>query len=135
MRTERDADGLEVLARETCLELLASGYTGRLGIVVDGRPVVTPVNYRYVGGTIFVRVGQGQKLEAARRREPVCLEVDEVDDVYHRGWSVLASGVAEVLTDPGALAAVEALALRPWIRAGRDHVVRIVPTEVSGRRL
>ena len=39
---------LENLDLETCLEHLRAGVVGRVGVVVDGVPIVLPVNYRLV---------------------------------------------------------------------------------------
>ena len=45
---------------------------------------------------------QGSKLDAAVTGKVVSIEADGVDKVYHTGWSVLVTGIAEVLSDPRA---------------------------------
>jgi hypothetical protein len=61
----------------------------------------------------------------------VAFQVDEFDHDRATGWSVLVDGMAhEIEAERGAAAAVE-----PWL-AGPDAArVRIVPTNVTGRRL
>jgi nitroimidazol reductase NimA-like FMN-containing flavoprotein (pyridoxamine 5'-phosphate oxidase superfamily) len=135
MNSPVDNAGLAVLSQDACRQRLASGYTGRLGLVVDAAPVILPVNYRYVDGAVFVRTAPGTKLDAALRGDVMCLEIDEIDDEFHHGWSVLATGPARVL-DADALEAVDRLPLRPWASpSARTHVICIEPLELSGRRL
>src|SRR5207247_6968751 len=50
---------------EICEMLLRTSPVGRLGVVVDGRPVVFPVCGVYVGGTIVFPTTPGTKLHAA----------------------------------------------------------------------
>lgn len=135
MPPEVDHAGLQILPEEVCQRHLARGYTGRLGLVADGRPVILPVNYRYVDGAVFIRTAPGAKLDAARDGAMLCLQIDDFDTDFHRGWSVLATGPARVLPDD-ALEAVDRLPLRPWANPDmRTHVICIEPLELSGRRL
>jgi hypothetical protein len=48
---------------------------------------------------------------------------------------VLAVGRAEVVTDPRAVAKVDASGLAPFADGARPAIVRIEPTFLSGRRL
>lgn len=41
---ESGSNSLEVLSEEECLGLLASNEVGRLAVVVDGQPLIFPVN-------------------------------------------------------------------------------------------
>jgi len=65
----------------------------------------------------------------------VSFEVDHLDEALAEGWSVLVSGEARVVTDPGELAAVSALGVAPWAGGDRDSYVRIIASEVTGRRI
>jgi nitroimidazol reductase NimA-like FMN-containing flavoprotein (pyridoxamine 5'-phosphate oxidase superfamily) len=60
-----------------CLELLKFGNLGRIAVVVDGFPVVVPVNYRLVESTgrtwIAFRTRVGNVLD--RDRAPAAFEV------------------------------------------------------------
>jgi nitroimidazol reductase NimA-like FMN-containing flavoprotein (pyridoxamine 5'-phosphate oxidase superfamily) len=130
-----DRVGIEILSFAQCQELLAGGIVGRIGMVVNGEPVILPVNYRYVRGSIVFRTALGEKSDAAVMEKPVAFEIDDWDPVRETGWSVLAKGTAhEVDADDAAV--VEASTLQPWARAiERDIWVRIVPNEISGRRV
>src|SRR5690606_10684839 len=91
---EIDRNGLEVLGREECMRLLASASLGRLGITTGALPTVLPVNFRLVGDQIVFRTGSGTKLDAATDNAVVAFEVDDMDPVWHTGWSVVVTGMA-----------------------------------------
>jgi len=130
-----DRGGIEILSFLQCQELLERGIVGRIGMVVAGEPVILPVNYRYVCGSIVFRTALGEKTDVAMMDKPVAFEIDEWDAVRETGWSILVKGTAhEVDSDDPAAAA--AATLQPWARAvERDIWVRIVPNEITGRRV
>jgi hypothetical protein len=64
----------------------------------------------------------------------VAYEADEIDPATLSGWSVLVTGTATRVVDPGALARYDSLLL-PWIGTEMRQVVRIRPEIVSGYRL
>ena len=128
--------GLEIIPRKECLLLLAGQAVGRLGFVVDGQPMVLPVNYAIKVDVVVFRTGEGTKLEAAHGAK-VAFEVDDVDPDARSGWSVVVQGVAEAI--PAASDRLDqslwASTVRSWIPAPTDHYVRITPSVISGRRL
>jgi hypothetical protein len=68
----------------------------------------------------------------------VAFEVDEIDDSNESGgWDVLVVGRAADITSSLDARAEELrhLDIDPWAPGLKDHFVRIVPTEVTGRRL
>ena len=127
--------GLDPLDERSCLELVGDRGIGRVAVSIGAVPAVFPVNYSVLDGDIVFRTGAGTKLDAAVRRAVVAFEVDEVDPVYHEGWSVLVVGHSDVVTDPALLARVDALPMQPWAPGPHEHVVAIHPTIVSGRRI
>jgi nitroimidazol reductase NimA-like FMN-containing flavoprotein (pyridoxamine 5'-phosphate oxidase superfamily) len=132
---EVDRNGLEVLSRDACLRLLATATLGRVGVSSGALPSVVPVNFRFDGRQILIRTGMGTKLDAAASNAVVAFEVDEIDPVAHTGWSVMVTGVARELTDPGELAAAQTPPLARWA-PGDGHRVMAISTElVSGRRI
>jgi len=134
-RMEVDRNGLEVLSRDACLHLLSTATLGRVGVTSDALPKVLPVNFRFDGRQILIRTGMGTKLDAATNNAVVAFEVDEIDPLAHTGWSVMVTGMARELTDPGELAATQTPPLARWA-PGDDHRVIAIPTElVSGRRI
>ena len=132
---EVDRNGLEVLGRDACLRLLATATLGRVGVSSGALPSVLPVNFRFDGHQILIRTGVGTKLDAAVDHTVVAFEVDEIDPVAHTGWSVMVTGVARELTDPGEIAAAQVPPLARWAPGGEDRVIAISTELVSGRRI
>lgn len=130
-----DRNGLAILDREESLRLLATCTLGRVGLSMRSLPTVLPVNFLLDGDVIIVRTGAGSKLEAALGHAVVAFEVDDIDPMYHEGWSVVVTGVADVVTDPVEIARLEQLPLRPWSTVPGDTFVTIRTELVSGRRL
>ena len=128
--------GLDVLDRDECLRLVATRRVGRIAIVDGGRPLVFPVNFALDGEDVVFRTGSGMKL-AAGPREPVCFQVDEIDDATRSGWSVIVSGRLEEVTahDARTLARIRALDVDPWATVPKDHWMRVVARTVTGRRI
>jgi uncharacterized protein len=132
---EVDRNGLEVLGRDACLDLLATATLGRIGVSSGALPSVVPVNFRFDGRQILIWTGVGTKLDAAVANAVVAFEVDEIDLVAHTGWSVMVTGIARELTEPGELATAQTPPLARWA-PGTDHrVIAISPELVSGRRI
>lgn len=129
---ELDTNGLEVLSGECCMQRLARGGIGRIGLMADGTPSILPVNFILVGSQIWILTGSGTILEAARGEEPVAFEVDEVDPFSHGGLSVLARGRARVI-EMSTLAA--ASPLRAWGNARANRLVAITIDQLTGRQI
>ena len=128
-----DRNGLEVLDVDECFRLLENASIGRIGISSGALPVILPINYRVDGGRILFRTSPGTKLDAATRNAVVAFEVDDVDPVYHAGWSVLVTGVAQ---DATAQATELAMSATPrWAPGADDRLVAISVDQISGRRL
>lgn len=127
---------LEDLTLEESLDLLAGEEVGRLAVVVDGQPVIFPVNYVLDGSLVVFRNDPGTKLTHSSL-DRVCFEVDRIDAARHEGWSVVIQGVGREIT--GALddASVRerALALATWVTGEKGHWVRITAPRITGRRL
>ena len=124
---------LEILSDEDCYSLLESGTIGRIAISVAALPAVLPVRYEMVDGAIVFETSEGAKLRAALQHTVVAFQVDSIDPEVG-GWSVLAVGIAQVVTDDSVLARVRACHLRPFGRDEETRMVAIRPDFVSGRR-
>jgi hypothetical protein len=124
---------LGVLSREECVRLLSTRTVGRFVYVARiGVPDVVPVTYVLHGDEVLFCSGTGPKLQAAQRRDRIAFEVDEFDETQRSGWSVVVHGRAE----PVAFGrAAQGPLPVPWAAGPRGHVVRIVPTRITGRRL
>jgi nitroimidazol reductase NimA-like FMN-containing flavoprotein (pyridoxamine 5'-phosphate oxidase superfamily) len=130
----RDRNGLEVLSRDECVELLSAATIGRIGVSSGALPLVLPVNFCVDGDRIVLRTGEGTKLDAASRHAVVSFEVDDIDPLCHTGWSVVVTGIAAPLESEPELDRAKTLPLRPWAPSG-DRYVAISLEDVSGRRI
>jgi uncharacterized protein len=132
---EAPGSGFEALDEEECFGLLHRSSIGRVAVSMGAIPAIFLVNYHAMDRAIYFRTGEGTKLSAATRSAVVAFEIDEIDISYHHGWSVLAVGVADEVEDPVLLDRVRHFPLQPWAPGSRDHVVRIRPDFISGRRI
>jgi uncharacterized protein len=128
-------EGLELLTEEDCGGLLVTARVGRVGVTVGGLPAILPVNYAFLNGDVFFRTGDGTKFRAASGGAVIAFEVDAYDEGEQHGWSVLAIGRAEVVTDPAEIADVDESVRTPWAGGQRNYLVRLRPELMTGRRI
>ena len=126
--------GLEELDHDECLRLLSRSVLGRLAVVIDGHPLVFPVNFTLDGNAVVMRTDEGTKLYAARHGV-IAFECDDIDRTYHTGWSVIVTGTAEDVRDPVEIARLDRLPLGPWCPGEKPLWLRIQPRTVTGRRI
>jgi nitroimidazol reductase NimA-like FMN-containing flavoprotein (pyridoxamine 5'-phosphate oxidase superfamily) len=132
-----DQGGLDDLTEEECWQLLATQRVGRVAIIQGHYPLVFPVNFAVDDGTILYRTGVGTKLHAIAWSN-VTFEVDLIDPFHQSGWSVMIKGVAHelnVIRDRSALVRAESGGATPWAPGQRQHLIRILADQVSGRRV
>ncbi|ANH94128.1 XRE family transcriptional regulator [Streptomyces sp. SAT1] len=126
---------LRDLGPEECRELLSTHGVGRLALSTSRGPAVFPVNYDVVDGDLVFRTAPGSAPAEAAGAE-AAFEVDHIDDAMSRGWSVLAVGRGEAVTDPDAVRRLEERARStPWAGGPRDLWIRIRPERLTGRRI
>lgn len=125
------------IAPGDCADLLATSARGRLGVVVDGRPEIFPVNHVYdrASSCVVFRTNARTKLHGALNWPSVAYEVDGVEPDGDSGWSVMVVGRAEEITDADEIARVARDRHVLWRPADSAHWVRIVPWKVTGRRI
>ncbi|MFU0805386.1 MAG: Pyridoxamine 5'-phosphate oxidase family protein [Pseudoclavibacter caeni] len=111
---------------------LGSAALGHIAFVIDGAPEIFPINYAVDGHTVLLRTAPGTKLFGITVNPRVAIETEQYDATT--GWSVIAKGTAEVLTDDAALDAADEAGLRPWVPTIKENVVRIAVDEITGRR-
>lgn len=128
-------EGLELLEENECRALLRDGDLGRVGMTVGALPVILPVNYAYVDGSVVFRTSDGTKLRASQGGTVIAFEVDAYDVGQREGWSVLAVGRAIEVTDEHELDQLRSLGLAPWANGERTHYIRLRPEMLSGRRI
>ncbi|MBO0774261.1 MAG: pyridoxamine 5'-phosphate oxidase family protein [Actinobacteria bacterium] len=126
---------LDSLTAAECRSFLGSGGVGRFLFSEPRGPVAAPVNFRMLGDDIVFRTDPGTSLAEGAAQERVSFEVDHLDEALGEGWSVMVSGHARVLSDPGELAEAQALGVAPWAGGNRDVYIRLTPVVMTGRRI
>jgi uncharacterized protein len=125
-------DPISVLDREEAWKLLEGRTFGRLAVSVTGQPDIFPVNFHADETSIVFRTAPGSKLLDVTINRAVAFETDGYNT--DEAWSVVVKGSARILEKQAEIFAAEALGLRSWIPTVKPIFVRIVPTEVTGRR-
>lgn len=134
-------EGLDVqdiidLDRAECERLLRAGIAGRIAVAAPDGPHIVPVNYSVVDDAIVVRTSPYSLLGSYGRGTTLAFEVDQFDYENQRGWSVVARGRGEFVTDIEELDHIrEVWAPRPWAGGSRTLFLRLRWTELSGRRV
>lgn len=127
---------LETLSHDECVDLLRRSIVGRLAVVEHDFPVVVPVNYRLVETTgppfLALRTRPGNVIDRAPMA--VAFEIDDIDTVVHRGWSVLVRGTLHHM-NPDSGGFREHFDPEPWLGEERDAWLIIEPFSITGRRL
>jgi hypothetical protein len=118
-----------------CRRLITPGGVGRIAFSAASGPVVVPVNFVVLADTIVVRTAEGTIIDG-HADEQAALEVDHIDEALCQGWSVLVRGPAHRVAHPAELHRLqEDAAVWPWPGGEREVYVRIVPREITGRRI
>jgi nitroimidazol reductase NimA-like FMN-containing flavoprotein (pyridoxamine 5'-phosphate oxidase superfamily) len=110
---------------------------GRVAIIVGHYPLVFPVDFAVDGHQILYRTGVGIKLYSLHHSN-VTFEVDEIDPIHQTGWSVLVQGAAQELDiehNRVTASRAELEGAIPWAPGRREHLIRIVADQISGRRI
>jgi uncharacterized protein len=134
----------KVLSREEIDDFLKKGYWGVLATSVNDEPYGVPIIYAYdEDGTFYIANGPGKKIQNMETNPNVTLTVVEVEDYGKRWTSIIVYGKAEVLTELGekmhAFNALRkqiprpAVSVRDAARVAMAKVVRIVPTQMTGK--
>lgn len=146
------------LSPEQIDAVLRRGVIGRLGCHAGGRTYVVPMGYAYDSRRLYLRSGEGLKVQMLRENPSVCFQVDHIRDLAN--WeSVLVFGEFRELRGPEAVEAMGRILDRltslssdrdAWPRpatssandrighrafsGGRSAVVGVIePVEVTGR--
>ncbi len=54
-------------------DMIQHTQIGRLGYILDNRPYVVPLGFRFSGGSLYSFTTDGQKTEAMRKNAAVCI--------------------------------------------------------------
>ncbi len=125
------------LDRAQALALLGSVGYGRIVFTQGALPAIRPVNHLVDNGEIIIRTRLSAKITTAvspPRHTVVAYQADDLDPTRRLGWSVVATGLAQPITDPARIASYQQL-LQPWVDQVMDTVISIRPEIVTGFRL
>lgn len=117
-----------------CLRLLSGTQVGRVVFTVAALPAVLPVTFAVDDDAIVMCTGADTRLAAAADGGVLAFEVDEMDPNSRRGWSVVVTGVAELVSDALARSRLHGI-VAPWAPGHHDVFIRLPLTVVSGRRI
>jgi uncharacterized protein len=118
------------------------GGVGRIAVSIMHHPDIFPVNYAVLEDaadpgaepSVVFRTAEGTKLAAAVLGVAVAFEVDGYDPAEGEAWSVVIKGHAEEIEQIHGGFDPETIPLFPWNAAPKHRFVRIMSTEITGRR-
>jgi nitroimidazol reductase NimA-like FMN-containing flavoprotein (pyridoxamine 5'-phosphate oxidase superfamily) len=131
---------VERLEESECLQLVGAGRLRRLGYTSRFGPTVAPVLYKLHEESIVFHTVQGTSTEEDLRtgiadaEYQVAFEVDQFDPETLEGWVVLVVGPAHHVDTEAERASIISAAADPWPEAGSEHLIRVQPARISGRR-
>jgi Pyridoxamine 5'-phosphate oxidase len=121
---------LTELPRDEAMLLLGGVTMGRLVFTIGGLPTVRPVNHELDdGGAVIIRTRAGSAALTCAG-SIVAYEADTIDTETHTGWSVIVTGVAELIEEPTPVACDGAPAMDRLA-----YVLRIEPEVINGFEL
>jgi nitroimidazol reductase NimA-like FMN-containing flavoprotein (pyridoxamine 5'-phosphate oxidase superfamily) len=127
---------LSVLSWAKCEELLRAAIVGRVAYNTEEGPQIVPVNYTTADQAIVFRTGPDTQLGRHAVGRPLAFEIDQVDYDDHKGWSVVAGGIGELVEDTASLEEANPFwNPKPWVDGDRVLYVRLVWTRLTGRRI
>lgn len=122
-----------ILGVHECWRHLRSTSVGRLAVAGSAGPEIFPVNYLPEDATVIFRTGPGTKLDALLGGGLVALEADGLSPYGTIAWSVVVKGHPDVIGEDEDVPEADRRT-SPWEPGVKDQLVRITPTEVTGRR-
>jgi uncharacterized protein len=125
-------EAVTILSESECWSLLASVALGRLVTSVDDEPEIFPVNFVVQRRTVLFRTAEGTKLVSAAINDRVVFEADDYN--VAEAWSVIVKGTARMLRTDEQIEEAEGARLLPWTATAKPHYVRVMPTQITGRR-
>jgi len=119
----------ETIEPEECRSLLASRSVARLGFVsTSGDVLVLPVSYKVDdAGVLVFQTSRRGVLARLAEGERVSVQVDDVSEELHNGWSVLAHGQATIYEGD--------VSPRAWVAGHDEVVIGIALDRLTGRAI
>jgi nitroimidazol reductase NimA-like FMN-containing flavoprotein (pyridoxamine 5'-phosphate oxidase superfamily) len=126
-------DDAQVLSDAECQDLLASTNLGRIALTIRALPVIMPVNYGYLGGSVILGMSDGPARRALAEENVIALGVDSsnLTDVF---WALLVIGKATEVTDTPQRAQFQSLGLADPTGLPASHYLQLQPDILTGYR-
>lgn len=125
---------LETLSRKEAVALLATIAVGRVVFTVGALPAIVPVAFAVHDGAVVMRTSPDSRLAKAAPGGVLAFEIDDIDAETRTGWSVVVMGVATVVADPEAQAAIDGV-VETFAPGHTDVCISLPLTVVTGRRV
>ena len=125
---------LRALSPSESVDLLSRAQVGRVVFTERALPAVVPATFAVHGESVVLRTAADTRLATAADGGVLAFEADDLDPVTRTGWSVLVTGVAELVTDPAERDRIHR-AVTPWAPGDQDVCIRLPLTVVTGRRI
>ncbi len=114
-------------------DMIRNTHVGRLAYILDQRPVVIPMGFRFSGGSLYSFTTEGQKTEALRKNNAVCVLFDHIHSLTDWRSVVVHGRFHEVTRDEDREAVTKLMDAQPsWWEPG---YVRTVTKEGEDRKL
>lgn len=127
-------DTFHELDRQECLRLLVKVPVGRVVYTRQALPAVLPVNFCLdTDDSVVLRTSSDSELVRAIDGVVVAFEADEFDAETRSGWSVVVTGRAAVVADPGEHERLSEVGPTSWMPLTSAVFVRIESEMVNGR--
>jgi len=135
-RASKSVGIVEVLSEAECRRLLAAEEVGRVGFLDGDFPVILPVNYVLDGDAIAIHTDAGTKFDRIPLQR-VAFEVDGVERSNRSGWSVLAQGYGQDVSDAvgSRYEDLRRRGLETWPPGERSRWLTIDIHRIAGRRI
>ena len=116
-----------------CVELLQTQTTGRVAWQTADKLELLPVSYVWYEDSVIFRTSPHGPLSELSQPTDVGFQIDELDQQHHQGWSVVVHGQAQSVVRPADVVRLWAVSGVPWAAGMRNLLIRITPTQVTGR--
>ena len=127
---------LVTMTYDECRRALNQLTVGRVAVTTDQGPYIVPVNYVAVNERVLFRTPSFSVLGTHARGQLAAFQVDVVEPADETGWSVLARGHTELVTDPAEIAWFDSVVQpRPWATDREVSLYSLRWHELSGRRI
>lgn len=108
---------------------------GRLAYVVDNGARILPFNYVVAEDSVILRTVPDGEIYHHALNSVCAFEVDETDEFFEAGWSVVVVGRLELATEEHFARMLYGKMPEPWAGGNRYLFVRLLCEQVSGRRV